>query len=493
MYYAKNPFRDDLMVEPTRSGRAYSGWTCATRPILVNQFPFPPIDVHDPLHSDLAISSPGVSVRREQVLDLLARSAFFVYLFFIFFGTEKPFDVSLQNQVVPTSNALNQSLSVLFLLSFISLWGKLHQVVDVVRQEKFLALFLGWVVVSITWSDYPMVTLKRSVAVLGESIICLAFLLRARWSSDALRYFRVVAGVYIVLTLVSVVVYPQGAIQWEFPAWRGLSPTKNNLGQISLFSIVIWLSVVAYNRGRLQNVGHYVLLFLSIVALLGARSTTAFLVAAFLLMVAMLMRLGGLSGSRTVAIVYTTVVTVTNVALALYIFVFTPDFLAALFGVFGKDMTFTGRVDLWETVLTMTRDRMWQGWGFGAFWVMDGPHLTRLFQQFIWIPNQAHQGYLDVYNQTGLIGLVLLLGMILSYFRGVARVRTRQVWFWLVIAILVFNLQESLFFRPRHIGHFLFLFSYLALHTDALREGGFRRPHAGPADPRRHAPQAVES
>lgn len=450
-------------------------------------------NAYQPLDHEIAIPFRGVSVRREQVLDLMARSGFFVYLVFIFFGTERPFDVSLQDQVVPTSNILNQSLSLLFLLSFISLWGKLRQVVDVVGQEKFLALFLGWVVVSMAWSDYPVVTLKRSVAVLGESIICLAFLLRARWSSDALRYLWIVAGVYIVLTVASVIIYPQGAIQWEFPAWSGLAPTKNNLGQISLFSIVILMSVVAYNRGRIQNALHYVLLVLSIVALVGARSTTSFLVCAFLLIVGLLVRLGALSGSRKVAVVYTTIVTVTGVTLALFVFIFTPDFLAALFGVFGKDMTFTGRVDLWEAVLAMTLDRMWQGWGFGAFWVMDGPHLTRLFQQFIWIPNQAHQGYLDVYNQTGLIGFVLLLGMIAGYFRGVARVRTRQVWFWLVIAILVFNLQESLFFRPRHIGHFLFLFSYLALHTDALREGGLKTPRAGPAYPHHEAPPPVES
>ncbi len=451
-----------------------------------------PNSASHPLHRDLAIPSHGVSVRREQVLDLMARSAFVLYLFFIFFGTERPFDVSLQDQIVPTSNTLNQSLSLLFLVSFISLWGRLRQVVDVVRQEKFLALFLAWVVVSVAWSDYPVVTLKRSVAVLGESIICLAFLLRARWSSDALRYFRIVAGIYIVGTIASVVIFPQGAIQWEFPAWRGLAPTKNNLGQIALFSIIIWLSVVSYHRGRLQNGLHYMLLALSFVALVGARSTTSFLVGAFLLTVAVLVRFGALSGSRKVAIVYTTVVTVVSVALALYVFVFTPDFLAALFGVFGKDMTFTGRVNLWETVLGMTHDRMWQGWGFGAFWVMDGAHLTRLFQQFIWIPNQAHQGYLDVYNQTGIVGFTLLIGMIVSYFTGVSRVRTRQVWFWIVLAILVFNLQESLFFRPRHIGHFLFVFSYLALHTDKLREGRAGQPAAGSVYPLREAPQPVE-
>jgi exopolysaccharide production protein ExoQ len=445
------------------------------------------------LHPEIAIPSRGVSVRREQVLDLMARSAFLVYLFFIFFGTEPPFDASLRDQVVPTSNSLNQSLSLLFLVSFISLWGKMRQVVEVLLQEKFLALFLGWMAVSITWSDYPLVTLKRSVAVLGESIICLAFLLRVRWSSDALRYFRLVAGIYIVLTIASVIIYPRGAIQWEFPAWRGLAPTKNNLGQISLFSIVIWLSVVAFNKGRLQNALHYVLLALSVVALLGARSTTSFLVAAFLLTVAVLLRLGTLSGSRAAAIVYTTFVAITCVAIALLVFVFTPDFLSALFGVFGKDMTFTGRVDLWEAVLAMTKDRMWLGWGFGAFWVMDSPHLTQLFQQFIWIPNQAHQGYLDVFNQNGLIGITLLFGVIVSYFRGITRARTRQVWLWIVIAILVFNLQESLFFRPRHIGHFLFVFSYLALHTDLLREGGLRRLNSGPTYSHREVPLTVET
>ncbi|MEZ4703478.1 MAG: O-antigen ligase family protein [Rhodothermales bacterium] len=413
----------------------------------------------------------------------MARTAFFVYLIFIFFGTEKPFDVSLQEQVVPTSNTLNQSLSLLFVVSILSLWGLLRQVVEVIRQEKFLTLFLGWVVLSVFWSDYPMVTLKRSIAVLGESIICLAFLMRARWSTDALRYFRIIAGIYVVLTVASVILYPRGAIQWEFPAWRGLAPTKNNLGQISLFSMIIWLGVVSYNRGRLNNALHYALLGLTFVTYLGARSTTSFLVGAFLLTVFLLMRIGTLISRPGVARVYAAVVTLSTVALALTLFVFTPDYLAALFGVFGKDLTFTGRVDLWQTVLAMTHPKMLLGWGFGAFWVMDGSHLVRLFQQFIWIPNQAHEGYIDIYNQTGIVGLVLLAGIVASYLYGVAHVRTRQLWFWVVLAILVFNLQESLFFRPRHIGHFMFVFSYLALHTDRLRERGVVQQEPSPRSP----------
>jgi O-antigen ligase len=351
-----------------------------------------------------------------------------------------------------------------------TLWGRGRAVAELIWREKWLTLFLVWVTLSLAWSDYPLVTIKRALTVVGEAIVCIAFLFHTRWSSDALRPLRIIVGLYAVATIVAVAAYPEGAIQWDFPALRGLARTKNNLGQIALFSIVVWFAVITYHNGRWSNLAHLGLLGLSLIAYFSAQSMTSFLAGGVLLAIWAVRRAGTAIATPFVATTYTIIATFFVLILAGVVLIFTPEFLRSVFGWFGKDLTFTGRVDLWGTVYTMTADRWWLGWGFGGFWVMDSPHLVPLFQVFPWIPNQAHQGYLDVFNQTGIVGLFLLVAMIVHYFAGIARVRTRQLWIWLVFAILVFNLQESLFFRPRHIGHFLFLFSYLALWSDALRE-----------------------
>ena len=157
-----------------------------------------------------------------------AEMAFFVYTFFMFFGTSMPFpDLTPEVESVATSNRVNQLLTLVYLFSFVTLWRKQDQVIAFIKQEKFLTLFLFWSLCSVLWSDHSMVSLKRWIALLGESIICLAAMLHFRWSEVALRTFRVILSVYIPLTILSILFVPE-AIQWEFPAWRGLAATKNN-------------------------------------------------------------------------------------------------------------------------------------------------------------------------------------------------------------------------------------------------------------------------
>ena len=367
------------------------------------------------------------------------------------------------------SNPVNQLLSLLFLLCMVALIGKHDEILTFILKEKYLTLFMAWAFLSVAWSDYPMVSLKRCISLFGEIVICLAALLHFRWSEVALKPMRTIMSIYLPLTILSIIFVPE-AIQWEFPAWRGLADTKNNLGQVTLFSIIIWLVIIQMNRNRPVNAIHFTMLAMAVIALLGAQSTTAFLISGFLLSVHGVLYFGKLLRRGEVARFYAVFVVSGGLLIASLIIFVSPEILEALVGVFGKDLTFSGRVDLWQAVLLMTQDKFITGWGLGGFWVEGSEHLRPLFEQFIWIPNQAHQGYIDIISQVGVVGFVFLVLMIVSYFRRLNQLKKGQFWKWLFLSILILNLQESVFFRPRHIGHFLFIFTYVALHTDLIKE-----------------------
>ncbi|MBX2818364.1 MAG: O-antigen ligase family protein [Rhodothermaceae bacterium] len=411
----------------------------------------------------------------ESVYARIARFSFLIYLFFVIFGTMLPFQGSLQERgelgQLTDSNIVNQLLSLLFLLSFISLSGKLNAAFAFIQKEKFLTLFILWMLASVLWSPVQMVSLKRWITLFGEFVICLAALLHFKWSEEGLRAYRVVLFLYLPLTLLAVAFIPE-AIQWQFPAWRGLAPTKNNLGQVAVFSILALFAIISYNRGRAVNVLHYGLLFMALAAYLGARSTTSFLVGFFLLFIFILVYLGRMISNKQLATYYAVFSILVFFSLLYITMVQSPEVIASVLGVFGKDLSFTGRVDLWSTVFEMTKGKMINGWGIGGFWVNDGVHLYPIYKEFIWLPNQSHQGYLDILNQTGVVGLSLLLLMIFGYLGKATSLKKRNVWIWFFLGILVYNFQESLFFRPRHIGHFMFMFAYMALHIDLLKEKG---------------------
>ncbi|MEM8488794.1 MAG: O-antigen ligase family protein [Bacteroidota bacterium] len=403
----------------------------------------------------------------------LARVSFCIYLFFVFFGTSLPFQPSMQERAatgdIGGSNMINQLLSLLFVASFLSLIGKQQQVFDFIRKEKFLTLFLLWSLLSITWSNYPVVSLKRWITLFGEAVICLAVMVNVKWSEVALRYFRVILSIYLPLTILSVIFVP-AAIQWEFPAWRGLAITKNNLGQVALFSVIVCLAIIPYNKGRAVNYWHYMLLAIAFVSLIGAQSTTNMIVGAFLVMIVVSVYVANMANLGAMSGFFSFTMIAGFIAVVAIVTIWAPAITASILGLAGKDLTFTGRVDLWATVIRMTESKIFTGWGLGGFWIMDSRHLIPVFEEFVWIPNQSHQGYIDILNQTGIVGLGLLVMMALSYIKNTSKLNKKNVWKWLFFGVLVLNFQESVFFRPRHIGHFVFLFAYVAFFTDLLKE-----------------------
>ena len=408
------------------------------------------------------------------------KGAFFIYLFFALFGTMMPFQGSLQERAaedaIGSSNMINQLLSLAYLIGLVGLWGKVDAVFSIIKKEKFLTIFLIWTFCSVFWSEYPMVSLKRWIALFGEAILCMSVLLHVRWSEEILRFFRILLFVYLPLTILSVLFIPE-AVQYDNNSWRGLAITKNSLGQIALFSVIIWLSVISYHRKQAINIVHYGMLGLALLCLFGSRSTTSLLVGAFLFVIVALHFIGRNITHASLAHYYASIVILASTFLFAFVTVVAPEVLATFVGLFGKDLTFTGRIDLWARVFDLTQDRLLLGWGLGGFWVMDSIHLIPIFNEFVWIPNQAHQGYLDILNQTGLVGFSLLLLMAVSFVLKLSYLEKRQIWKWFFLGILFYNFQESLFFRPRHISHFMFIFAYLAFYTDLYKESTMNKAY----------------
>jgi O-antigen ligase len=83
----------------------------------------------------------------------------------------------------------------------------------------------------------------------------------------------------------------------------------------------------------------------------------------------------------------------------------------ALAGMVGRDMTLTGRTDIWSAVLKEGTDPLF-GVGYYSFWL--GERVARLSAIYCFLLNEAHDTYLETYLNSGLIGVALLLAMLLS-------------------------------------------------------------------------------
>jgi O-antigen ligase len=86
----------------------------------------------------------------------------------------------------------------------------------------------------------------------------------------------------------------------------------------------------------------------------------------------------------------------------------------------GRDATLTGRTGLWETLLQEPINPL-IGVGYASFWL--GERLTRIWAMYpMTHPNEAHNGYLEVYLNLGLIGVCLIAGVL---WRGLRTLQSR--------------------------------------------------------------------
>jgi O-antigen ligase len=90
-----------------------------------------------------------------------------------------------------------------------------------------------------------------------------------------------------------------------------------------------------------------------------------------------------------------------------------------LAGAVGKDPTLTDRTKIWAFLLSMHINPL-LGAGYESFWL--GPRL-----QWFWNNaglghiNEAHNGYLEVYLNLGIIGLLLLCAFLIASYRTICK------------------------------------------------------------------------
>lgn len=148
-----------------------------------------------------------------------------------------------------------------------------------------------------------------------------------------------------------------------------------------------------------------------------------------------------------------------------YLVVATPvfEFVGDLF---GKDGTFSGRVPIWSALLEEVARHPWVGIGFNSFWGLeDAAALEELRNTVGWnTVTTGHNGYLDILNDLGIVGLGLLIVFLALHAKALARlsnVDTQRfaLHFCIFLFVVLDNIPESGWFRAITQLHLLGMFS----------------------------------
>lgn len=324
------------------------------------------------------------------------------------------------------------------------------------RRPSLLVL-IGLAIVSTEWSAAPEITLRRAFALLGTTAF--GIFLAARFTPRAL--LRVVAaamGIMAVLSLAFAVALPGYGVDQGIHAgaWQGVFTHKNILGKVMVVGTVAFLLLRAdLPRGRrwIATSGMALCVFL----LLMSTSKTALSVLVALVASAALFRMLRLRMDLAV-MVFVGAVLFGGSVIALV-----ATNWEALLAAMGKDPTLTGRIPMWQVLLRAVQQQPWLGYGYNGFWLGEAGPSAEPLKEIGWKTPSAHNGFLEVALQLGLVGLgVFLAGYVAAFRQSLAALRrtaTPDGLFPVLILtfMLLYNFTESVLLEKNNMNWALYV------------------------------------
>ncbi|MGB8799208.1 MAG: O-antigen ligase family protein [Candidatus Acidiferrales bacterium] len=288
-----------------------------------------------------------------------------------------------------------------------------------------LTAFLLFALISVVWSDFPLVALKRWFRDLGVYFAVLVVLSDPR-PLDALRtVLRRLAYLLIPLSIVLDKYFP--GVSRIFDPWTGIgmyagaTTGKNLLGLDALLAglFFFWDTVTRWPDRRdprtkriiRLNIGFFAL---SLWVLNTANSATCrvCMVLGCLIVAAAYSKFFRRHPGFLKALIPSTFVLYLLLAYGL-------NLSGAMAGAVGKDPTLTDRTKIWSFLLGMHTNPL-IGTGYESFWM--GSRLEWFWERAgVGHLNEAHNGYLEVYLNLGIIGLLLLGGFLIASYKKICR------------------------------------------------------------------------
>lgn len=321
------------------------------------------------------------------------------------------------------------------------------------QQNIWLVALLIFGLVSIVWSEFPFIALKRWIKTLGHPLMAMIVLT----DPDPIKSLRTVmkraAFVLLPLSVLFVKYLPQfgrGFDPWTGVGYfSGVMLTKNDMGYVcmvlGLFFFWTLLSrkqTIDISQRRYETLLSTFLLV--IIAYLLALAESATSMATLAIGVVTLIGLGSPFVSRKHLGAYLVVFGLVLVSVESSF-----DVYSKIVTMLGRDPTLTDRTEVWADAIAL-QSRSLTGMGFESFWL--GSRLDWMSAKWWWQPSQAHNGYIEMYLNLGVIGLILFLAMIVSTFRKAAAGLTKESEFEFsrlrlafLIAILAHNYTEATF------------------------------------------------
>jgi exopolysaccharide production protein ExoQ len=313
------------------------------------------------------------------------------------------------------------------------------------------------------WSDDPLLVIRRTGSVFATTLFGVYLVARADLGELTALLVKLYA-LAMAASFAIFVVAPKLVIannETYSTAWQGAFTDKNELGMACALGIL--LSIYALRRGYGPRLLAIFTIVASLVLLWLSQSRTPIVVMlavgyAALVCTAFRRRNG-------FGLIVGCILVVIGVCAVAALAVDPTGALEML----GRDPTLTKRVPLWHMVWGYIARRPWFGYGYEAFWRLDGPEANQIWQALFWDVPHAHNAWLELALGLGVVGvgfgIFLWVTVIARFIRVATAPEAGHAVFWtaLTVGIFVENLTEYEFFRRGVMAWLVFVVALVEL------------------------------
>lgn len=376
------------------------------------------------------------------------------------------------NLAASKSNAVNQLFWIgIFGLTVLTAGRRLKRSFSVLRNPVVWVLlaYLGLALCSVLWSPAPDIAFRRLVQ---QAIIVLSLVICVSFTDDPkalLGKLVTLMTTVVILNTVAVAVLPPTPL-----GHAGIYSHKNGLGAVMALAFMINLYGMMVTKGLLKRAGMLVISGLAFGLLVLSQSKTSLGLSVLMPIIAYCL-VGMAWLFRMNAAILLLFSMATGIVLWFFVSAVTRFGFSELSLFLFNDETYTGRTVIWVFVLEVISRAPFFGQGYSSFWAIGSDSIVfREAPGFVVSLLQAHNGYLDVMIETGMVGFTVLILMVLVALFSTARAvpLNRQIAFLcysLMLFVICHNMLESSWFRGYSLNWLIFLIAALLPGTLSRR------------------------
>ncbi|MDY0986384.1 O-antigen ligase family protein [Flavobacterium sp. CFBP9031] len=309
------------------------------------------------------------------------------------------------------------------------------------------------------------------------SLIVLFDKYNIEFSATLLKVLKILM---ILMLLYLVIFFANGFSTTLIGRYQSIFNQPNTLGQFSSLTIVALFSDRLYFSTRCKrannNLSFFFFLSIGIVFVFMSQSFTNLLLITLILLIYFFYSLS----NRILQVL----LLISIILFSFFFFTNSKDLSVLSFSNvnvsasnFKRDLTLTGRTQIWRDVLDKVQleNKTLCGYGIGGFWGKTGAPSSKIDNALFAEIGQSHNGLIDLYVQYGLIGVSLFICFLSSILNKLSKMKSNSsyvIFFNFFFVLFLFNnLVESSYLQPKNFLNIIFFLIIVSILNSVPSQG----------------------